>query len=265
MNLSQNVENRNLVGPDKVTLNSGIPAQILAFIRENNLKPGQKLPGERRMAADFGCSRNTIREALIGMEASGIVEIRRRSGCYFTGRDISCALAKEQNAPSTDDYGCDSSAPDQPSHLGVSLMRQAMEALYVVGPKFIQRVAFNCTKDHIHKLETVTARLGRALVDRDPVSAHAFLMQFYANLAHMHGNQYLHNLFREMAKTAGHTKAGSLWQGAEVEQQVERFFARHIEMLQALREQDPHKASSLCEQAAMAYMALNTGTEGENE
>ena len=234
---SHESQNTNLAGPDQsFCKDSHVAGQIVSLISTRNMESGQRLPGERQMAEQFGCSRNTVREALAGLEVAGIVEIRRRSGCYATGRT---APIDAQPVPDKD-----------------TAMQQAMDALLLVGPKLAQVAAPGCTLDCIRQLEAVTARLGRALVDRDPISAHRFLMEFYGELARTRDNHYLWNFFREIGTASTHAPQKTLWAGIEVEKQVENFFARHIEMLQALREQSPHEASILSERAVLAYMAL---------
>ncbi len=54
-----------------------IAKQIRQEIKNNRLKPGQKLPPERDLCEHFGVSRNTLREALRALQVSGIIEIRK--------------------------------------------------------------------------------------------------------------------------------------------------------------------------------------------
>jgi GntR family transcriptional repressor for pyruvate dehydrogenase complex len=49
---------------------------LLAFIEQQNLKPGGQLPPETQLAADLGVSRPIIREALKSLEGKGIIEVR---------------------------------------------------------------------------------------------------------------------------------------------------------------------------------------------
>jgi GntR family transcriptional regulator, transcriptional repressor for pyruvate dehydrogenase complex len=63
-----------------------IVEQIRLLIRQGELKPGDRLPPERDLCADFGVSRVTVREALRMLESSGLVEIRvgGRGGAFVT-------------------------------------------------------------------------------------------------------------------------------------------------------------------------------------
>ncbi len=56
--------------------------QIIGMIRDGAINVGARLPSERDLAEKLGVSRPTIREAMIAMEISGVVEIRSGSGVY---------------------------------------------------------------------------------------------------------------------------------------------------------------------------------------
>jgi GntR family uxuAB operon transcriptional repressor len=58
--------------------------RIEALIREENIRPGERLPSERDLALRLGVSRTSLREALIALELGGIVEVRGGSGVYVS-------------------------------------------------------------------------------------------------------------------------------------------------------------------------------------
>jgi DNA-binding FadR family transcriptional regulator len=61
--------------------------KIRSFIDEKDLSVGAQLPAERKMAEMFLTSRNTVRNAIRKLEARGILEIRKGSGCYLLSRE----------------------------------------------------------------------------------------------------------------------------------------------------------------------------------
>ncbi|SFF52453.1 transcriptional regulator, GntR family [Duganella sp. CF458] len=61
-----------------------VAAKIQDLIREEHIKPGTRLPAERDLAAKLSVSRASLREALIALELSGIVEVRGGSGVYVS-------------------------------------------------------------------------------------------------------------------------------------------------------------------------------------
>lgn len=81
-------------------------ARLLQLIRERGFKPGDKLPSERDLAAEFGMSRGAVREALIRLDTLRIIESRPKSGMYLqpfgAERSIEAmVLFAETNTPLT--------------------------------------------------------------------------------------------------------------------------------------------------------------------
>ncbi len=57
-----------------------VKAAILERIRGGVLAPGDTVPGEERLANEFGCARVTVNRALRELAEAGVVERRRKSG-----------------------------------------------------------------------------------------------------------------------------------------------------------------------------------------
>ncbi|MDT0306466.1 FadR/GntR family transcriptional regulator [Streptomyces sp. DSM 44917] len=58
--------------------------QFQRQLREGNLRPGDRLPPEREMAAQFGVGRNSVREALRELDLLGLVESRHGEGTFVS-------------------------------------------------------------------------------------------------------------------------------------------------------------------------------------
>jgi GntR family transcriptional repressor for pyruvate dehydrogenase complex len=63
-------------------------SKLKEMITSGELSPGDKLPAERKMAADFGVGRTQIREALHKLEFYGIIKTLPQSGSVVNGLDI---------------------------------------------------------------------------------------------------------------------------------------------------------------------------------
>ena len=74
----------NRVNPGRAS--EMIVDQVKLLIRDGSLKPGDRLPAERELGERFGVSRVTVREALRGLEANGMVTIKvgARGGAFVT-------------------------------------------------------------------------------------------------------------------------------------------------------------------------------------
>jgi GntR family transcriptional repressor for pyruvate dehydrogenase complex len=58
--------------------------QLREAIYAGRIRPGERLPGERRLCEEFGVGRPTLREALRSLEAVGLIEVRpgKAGGSY---------------------------------------------------------------------------------------------------------------------------------------------------------------------------------------
>jgi GntR family transcriptional repressor for pyruvate dehydrogenase complex len=57
--------------------------QVLAWVRENDLGVGDRLPPERELAARLGVSRATVSQALVAMEVVGVISVRHGDGAVL--------------------------------------------------------------------------------------------------------------------------------------------------------------------------------------
>lgn len=69
------------IQPERVAIN--ITRQIESLILRGILRPGERLPSERDLAAQLEVSRPSLREALSELETSGLIETRPGSGAYI--------------------------------------------------------------------------------------------------------------------------------------------------------------------------------------
>ena len=67
---------------NKKPLGAQIEDELMKYILQEPVEPGQKIPNEFELAERFGVGRSTIREAVKGLVSRGILEVRRGSGTY---------------------------------------------------------------------------------------------------------------------------------------------------------------------------------------
>jgi GntR family transcriptional repressor for pyruvate dehydrogenase complex len=63
-----------------------VAEQITAWISENDLKAGDRLPPERQLATSLGVSRATLSQALVALEVIGVVAVRHGDGTVLTDK-----------------------------------------------------------------------------------------------------------------------------------------------------------------------------------
>jgi len=130
--------------PQKVTIVESIIEQIVAQIQDGTLKPGDKLPSQRRLIEMLGVSRSSVREALQGLAAMDLVEIRPGDGAFVSEckpqlsfdmdiEALSSVLQKEMRhhlnqARLTLELGIVSLAAEKVTETTGAAIRQAIEA-----------------------------------------------------------------------------------------------------------------------------------------
>jgi GntR family histidine utilization transcriptional repressor len=71
-------------GPDTRPLYEKIRVAIEAQIMSGALRPGERIPFEHELMAEYGCSRMTVNKALSSLAAAGLISRQRRRGSFVT-------------------------------------------------------------------------------------------------------------------------------------------------------------------------------------
>ncbi|MFP4429113.1 MAG: FadR/GntR family transcriptional regulator [Desulfovermiculus sp.] len=69
--------------------------QIRDSILLGRFKPGDRLPSEQKLLAQFGVSRFTLREALLSLETMGFIEIRKGAGGGPVVKEVDMGIARD--------------------------------------------------------------------------------------------------------------------------------------------------------------------------
>src|SRR5688572_14604442 len=120
--------------------------QLMQLIRDQDLKPGDRLPSARDLAARFSVATPTIREALRQLQATGIVDIRHGSGIYVRRDSDRLMLANLA-------YG----------ELQTQTIMQVLEARLLIEPHLSQLAATSASDEQVAELEALLVRADRAL------------------------------------------------------------------------------------------------------
>jgi GntR family transcriptional repressor for pyruvate dehydrogenase complex len=81
------------------TVSDRIAQEILRLISTEEIKPGDRLPSERDLAALLGVSRPSVREAVKALEAQGWLHVRHGQGVFVASpaaeKDLRAALSQQ--------------------------------------------------------------------------------------------------------------------------------------------------------------------------
>lgn len=63
-----------------------IVEQLCAYISDNDMEPGDRLPAERELAANLNVSRASLSQALVALEVQGVLAVRHGDGAILVRR-----------------------------------------------------------------------------------------------------------------------------------------------------------------------------------
>lgn len=171
-----------MTGPTSLNISSSatrpnlsvyLSQQILNLIRDRHLKPGDRLPSAKDLAAQFSVATPTMREALRRLQATGMIDIRHGSGIYV--RRDSDRLMLSNPA-----YGT----------LEAQTIMQILDARSLIEPYLSELAATHATAEQIAKIREIMLRGEHALErpdDRYLSANHAF----HVSIARASGNLVL--------------------------------------------------------------------------
>lgn len=155
------------------TLSETLLAELRQQILTGNLQPGAQLPTEKALGEAFGVGRTTVREALQGLLAGGLVQ---RQGTRLTVVDKSLL-------------------PPEGLDDAVSVARLSLDAIFdtrkLIEVEGARLAALRHTKQDIAKLRRLLEQMDPA----DRVSYHMRHQQFHLAIVRMSGNEVLAHVF----------------------------------------------------------------------
>ncbi len=145
---------------------------IIQYIMERGLEPGDRLPTEYELAKTLGVSRSTVREAVRRLVTRNILSVRQGSGTFVS-----------QNM----------GVPEDP--LGIEFMRNdkkliidLLDVRLMLEPEIAALAAVNATEEQIQQLSYEHQRVGEAIQNGEDHSEldanfHKLLADFSGNSA----------------------------------------------------------------------------------
>ena len=72
----ENMQQQGFEAPRRIKRADQIVESVKRWVVVNGKQPGDRLPNERELMAQFECSKGTVREALKSLEVQGLVSIK---------------------------------------------------------------------------------------------------------------------------------------------------------------------------------------------
>jgi GntR family transcriptional repressor for pyruvate dehydrogenase complex len=217
---------RAVAQPPRQRLSDSIALQVEQLIVSGALRPGEALPAERVLAPQFGVSRPSLREALLRLEARGLLKVTRGGG--FAVTDVT--------APTLTDPLVHLLQRHPAAEQDVLEMRHGLEmvAAHFAAQRATRRDRERLQRAYKHLVKT--REKGDALADAEAdADFHIAVAEASHNIALIHVMRGIYNLLRTTMRHA--------WEVMFREpESVEMLLAQHRAMLDAVLKGDPERA-----------------------
>jgi DNA-binding FadR family transcriptional regulator len=206
-----------------VTVTDEAIEQLRAMIRSGAVKPGEKLPREPDLADALGVSRNSLREAVRALSLLRILDVRQGDGTYVTEVAADTLLAALSVVI---DF-----------HGDVTLL-EVLHVRRLLEPAATAIAATRIDDAALEELETILERTTTSSTIEELVSAD---FEFHSRIAAVASNAALAAILESLS---GPTQRMRVWRGIDEVGALERTFAEHRAILDALRRHDADLARS---------------------
>ncbi len=204
----------------KTRVYEGVARQIQRLIVDGVLKPGDMLPPERELAERFAVGRSSVRDAIRKLEFAGLVVPRQGEGtmvAYASPETLAAPIA------------------------GVllrkrELIAELLDVRKMLEPSLAARAALHASDEQIARLEAILGRQrekmlrGESAVEEDS--------EFHYTIALAARNSVVLKVLDVLMDLLRETRARSL----QVEGRLQRSFAGHRRVLDAIRRRDAEAA-----------------------
>lgn len=146
-------------------------------IADGTLTPNARLPSERDLAAKFGVSRSSLRQALKVLEVMGVISQRVGDGTYLNAGAASILREAMEFLILMDDISFD----------------ELMDARLFIEPQLTERAAERAMPEDIEKLKRVNERLEQS--SADPALVVECDLLFHETLFEIAGNRVCSRMF----------------------------------------------------------------------
>ena len=203
----------------KTAITEEISARLLSLVSEKQLKPGDKLPPERELAAAMQVSRSSLREALRALAMMNVIETRQGDGTYITSLEPGLLVEHLDLLISLDD----------------SAMHHLFEVRRLVEVGIAELAARRATDEQIAQLE---ALLNESVAAREPAVFLRVDLAIHELIADMAANPLLSRIMSSLSRLG----LASRRRTAFLEGVRERTVEDHCTVVDAIKEHNAELA-----------------------
>ncbi len=203
-------------------VSSEVARSLLRYLLAGDIKPGERMPSERRLAQDLGVGRSVVREALKSLTLLGLVEVRQGDGTYLRGTESDLL-------PQSIEWGL---------MLGQKRTSDLVEARRYLEEILAGLSATRRTDEDVEALHGLLTEMRAA--SKDPDRFVAADIAFHLRVTQAAGNETLGGVIRGVRSLL------QVWI-SRVMQSPDNFapsVAEHVAVLEAIEAADPNRAKA---------------------
>ncbi len=220
------------------TGSADIAALMRREIAKGTFRQHDRLPPSRELAAEYGVARNTLREALMQLEAEGLIETRPGSGSYVT-------FAGEEQA---------TEAVDGASPL------ELIDARFALEPHICRLCVLHARREDFEKLGELCARMEAAA--GDPSAFSEADTAFHRKLVETTRNRLLIWIIDHVTRVRGLDEWNRMRRLTLDRNIIIQYNTQHRQILNAIRSREPERAAShMKEHLETARLSLTRAAE----
>ncbi len=218
---------------------SALRENLLDQIKSHAWRPGQRLPTERELGAQFGLSRSTVRRVLQDFKRRRLITQTVGSGTYVSDEVHEALAAQALLAP----HGAAHAV--SPADL--------MSARLLLEPALIEMVIGNATAADFARMDECNTHAEAATTLEDFEHWDGQLHEAIAGAAH---NGFISSVFRLMNEVRANGEWGMLKRRSATPERRREYQHEHRALVAALKERDADRAKALC-LAHLAHVRSN--------
>ena len=208
--------------------------QLESLILTDQWKAGERLPSERDLAAQLGVSRPLLHQALVDLDAKGLVRIEPRRGVYI------CDFRVDGSIPILTSLMSFQGGTYQPQ-----VFTSLIEARKLIEVETAQLAADNRTEQDLAELDRILDA-GRNLSSEDWTSLVKYDFSLHQRVAIASGN-LLYPLMINSLKRAHTNLAGEFYRSGAKNSVSADTIAAHAQLVNAIRQNNSPAAGSIME------------------
>ncbi len=220
--------------PGTVRAYESILSHLHQQVEDGVLRPGDKLPSERKLAERFGIGRSSVRDALRILEVRGIVKPRQGGGTIVQAFSSDALVAELAGALVRKR----------------ALVQELMEVRCMIEPPLAARAAAHASAGQIEHLEEILRRQG------DKVRRGAMAVEedsrFHSEIARAAGNRVMLAVLDTLVGLLTETRRRFL----QDDERAHASLAGHRLVLRAIRRREPSAAEAAMRKHIRAVEAI---------